>query len=85
MIPEAPNFNGTSMRLAVNVFDTEKAGKELDLTDLDPDKIEMDLKWWPFKEAFSNMFKNVMGVNSYPLYYVIRLDQPAGWVPLNAF
>ena len=30
------------------------------------------------------MAKNVMGVYNYPLYYVIRPDQPAVWVPLNA-
>ena len=60
-------------------------GKELDLTDLDPGKIEMDLKLWPFKEAFLNMAKNVMGVNNDPLYYVISPDQPAGWVPPNDF
>ena len=42
-------------------LDAEKAGKELDLTDLDPGKIEIDLKCWMFKEALLNMAKNVMG------------------------
>ena len=45
----------------------------------------MDLKWWPFKEAFLNMARNVMGVDNDPLYYVVRPDQMAGWVPPNAF
>ena len=58
----AADFNATSMMLAVNEFDAEKAVKELDLTDLDPDKIDMDLKWWMFKEAFLNVVKNLMGV-----------------------
>ena len=66
------------MRLAVNEFDAEKSVKELDLTDLDPGKIEMDLTLWPFKEAFLNMAKNVMGVDIDPLYYVIRTDNRAG-------
>ena len=35
----AADFNVSAMRLAVNEFDAEKAGKELDLTDLDPGKI----------------------------------------------
>ena len=85
MIPAAANFDTTAMRLAVNKFEAEKAGKELDITDLDPGKIEMDLKLLPFKEAFLNMAKNVMGVNKDPLYYVIRSYQPAYWVPPNAF
>ena len=85
MIPAAANFNATAMRLAVNEFDAEKAGKEMDLMDLDPGKIEMDLKWWPFKEALLNMAKNEVEVDNDPLYYVIRPDQPAGWVPPNAF
>ena len=66
-------------------FDAGKASKEMDLTELDPGKIDMDLKWWPFKEAFLNMAKNVMGVDKDPLYYVISPDHPAGWVPPNAF
>ena len=45
----------------------------------------MDLKWWPFKEALLNMTKNIMRVDKDPLYYVIRPDQPADWVPPNAF
>ena len=85
MIPVAANFDATTMSLAMNEFDAEKVGKELDLTDLDPGKIEMDLKLWPFKEEFLNMAKNVMGVNNKPLYYVISPDQPAGWVPPNSF
>ena len=32
-----------------------------------------------------NMAKNVMGVDNDPLYYSIMPDQPAGWVPPNAF
>ena len=39
MIPSEANFEATAMRLVVNEFDTEKADKELDLTDLDPSKI----------------------------------------------
>ena len=46
----------------MNEFDTEKAGKELDLTNLDPGKIEMDLKWWLIKEELLNMAKNVIVV-----------------------
>ena len=65
-------------------IDAEKVGKELDLKDLDPGNIEMDLKWWPFKEEFLNMAKNVMAVDHNPLYYVISPDQPVGWVPQNA-
>ena len=38
------DFDATAMRLAVNKFDHEKVGKELDLMDLDPGKIETDLK-----------------------------------------
>ena len=49
MIPVEANFDATVMRLAVNEFDAEKAGKELDLTDLDTGKIYMDLKWCPFR------------------------------------
>ena len=44
VIPVAADFDATAMRLVVNEFDAEKAGKELDLTDLDPGKIDMDLK-----------------------------------------
>ena len=44
MILEAADFKATATGLVVNEFDAEKAGKELDLTDLDPGKIEMDLK-----------------------------------------
>ena len=62
MIPAAANFDTTAMRLAVNKFEAEKAGKELDITDLDPGKIDMDLKWWPFEEAVLNMAKNVWGL-----------------------
>ena len=47
-------------------FEAEKAGKELDLTDLDPGKIYMDLNWWPFKEVFLNMAKNLMGLITTP-------------------
>ena len=39
MIPAAADFDATAMRLAVKKFDAEKAGKELDLTDLDPGNI----------------------------------------------
>ena len=85
MIPAAADFDATAMRLAVNRFDAEKEGKELDLTDLDPGKIEMELKWCLFKEALLNMSKNVMGVDNDPLYYVIRPNQTTGWVPLNTF
>ena len=52
---------------------------------MDPSKIEMELKWRPFKYAFLKMAKNLMGVDNDPLYYVIIPDQPAGWVPPNAF
>ena len=52
---------------------------------MDPGKTEINLKWWPFKEAFLNMAKNVVGVDNDHLYCVIRLDHPAGWVPPNAF
>ena len=78
-------FDVANMRLEVKQIDAEKFGKELDLTDLYSGKIEMDLKWWPFKETFLNMAQNVMGVDNNPLYYVIRPDEPAGWVPPNAF
>ena len=69
MIPSAADFDAYAMRLAVNKFDAKKGGKELDLTDLGPGKIEMDLKWWPFKEAFLNMANNLTGVDNDPLYY----------------
>ena len=69
MIPSSAVFDATAMRLAVNKFDAKKGGKELDLTDLDQGKIEMDLKWWPFKEAFLNMANNLTGVDNDPLYY----------------
>ena len=72
------------MRLDVNEFDAVKSGKELDLMDLDSSNIVVDLKWWPFKEEFLNMAKTVMGVDNEPPYYVIRTDQPVGWVPQNA-
>ena len=85
MILAAANFDTIVMRLAVKKFDAEKMGKELDLTELGSGKIDMDLKWWPFKEELLNMANNVMGVNNNPLYYVIRPDQPAGWVPPNTF
>ena len=39
MIPSEANFDATAMRLVVNEFDAEKAGKGLDLMDLDPGKI----------------------------------------------
>ena len=67
MIPAKADFNATAMRLTVYEFDTEKVGKELDLMELDPGKIEMDLKWWPFKEELLNMAKFVMGVNNNPI------------------
>ena len=85
MIPAEADFDSTAMRLAVNEFDAKKSGKDLDITDLDPGKIEMELTCWPFKEAFLNMAKNVMGVDNDPLYYVIRTDQPSDWVPPNHF
>ena len=85
LIPESADFDVTAMRLAVDEFDAEKAGKELDIMDLDPGKIEMDLKCWPFKETFLNMANNVMEVNNNPLYGVIRPDHTAGWVPPNDF
>ena len=85
IIPAAADFDATAMRLAVNKFNDEKYGKELDLTDLDPGKIELDLKWWPFKEAFLNMANHVMGVDNNRIYDVIRPDQPSVWVPPNAF
>ena len=66
MILSAEDFNVTDTSLAVNEFDAKKAGKELDLTDLDPGKIEMELKWCPFKEKFLNMDKNVMVVDKPP-------------------
>ena len=44
MIPMVADFDATAMRLAVNKCDHEKVGKELDLMDLDPGKIETDLK-----------------------------------------
>ena len=49
---------------------------ELYITELDPGKIETDLTWWPFKESFLNMSKNVMGFDNDPLYYVIGPDHP---------
>ena len=72
MIPAAADFNATTMRLVVNEFEAEISGKELDLMELDPGKIDMDLKLCMFKEALLNMAKNVMGVDNDPLYYVIR-------------
>ena len=53
--------------------------------ELDPGKTDMDLKWWPFKEAFLNMANHVMGVDNNRIYDVIRPDQPSVWVPPNAF
>ena len=47
--------------------------------------MDMDLKLCPFKEALLNMAKNLMAVDNNPLYYVISMDQPGGWVPPNAF
>ena len=85
LILTAADFDITAMRLAVGEFDAEKAGKELDITDLDPGNIEMDLKLWPCKESFLNMVKNVMRADNDPLYYVIRPDHLAGWFPPNAF
>ena len=69
----------------MNEYDTEKAGKEMDITDLYTGKIDMDLKGWPFKEAFLNMANHVMGVDNNRIYDVIRPDQPSVWVPPNAF
>ena len=85
LIPAADDFDATTMRLAVKKIDAEKAGKKLDLTDLYPDKIEMDLKWWPLKKEFLKMANNVIGVDKNPIYYVISTDQPAVWVPPNVF
>ena len=39
VIPVADDFNATTMRLVVKKIDAEKAGKELDLMDLDTGKI----------------------------------------------
>jgi len=61
-------------------YKAAKAGRDIDLTDLDPGKVEMDLKWWNFKESFINMTKNVKGVNDDPIYYVIHPSRIAGWV-----
>ena len=69
MIPNASDFDATFIKLEVNEFDDKKSGKELYLTYLDPGKIDMDLKWWPFKDEFLNMAKDLMGVDKYPLYY----------------
>ena len=85
IIPAEADFDATATRLAVNEFDAEKAGKELDTMYFNPGKIDMNLQWWQFKDAFLNMAKNLMGVDNNPLSYVIRPDQLAGWVPLNAF
>ena len=85
VIPAAADLDSSTMRLVVNEFDAKKEGKELDITYLDPGKIDMDLKCCPFKEAFLNKANNIMGVDNDPLYYVISPDQPSGWVPPNAF
>ena len=85
LIPAAANLDVTVMRLAANEFDAEKAGKELDLTELDPGKIKMELKRWTFRGEFLNMAKNVMGVYNDPLYDVINPDRPSRWVPPNDF
>ena len=85
VIPAAANFDATAMRLAVKKIDAEKSGKEIYLTDLDPGKIDMEIKWWPFKESLLNMSKNIMGVDNDPLYYIIRPDHPAGLVSPNSF
>ena len=55
-------------------FYAEKLGKELDLMDLDPGEIDMDLKRWPYIQVFLNMSNNVMGVDKDTLYYVISPD-----------
>ena len=67
LIPAVANLEVTTMRLEMKKFDAEKAEKELDITELDPDKIEMDLNWFPFKGAFLNMAKDLMGVDNDPL------------------
>ena len=85
VIPAAANFDKIVMRLAVNKFDAEKAIKELDLTDLDPNKIDMELKRWLLKDEFLNMAKNLMGFDNDPLYSVISPDHLSDWVPPNAF
>ena len=85
LIPAAADFDVAAMGLTVNKFDAEEAGKELDLINFDPGNIEIDLKWRPLKDALLNLSTNVMGVDNDPLYYVIRPDHPAGWVPTNYF
>ena len=50
MVLTPADFDATAMRLAVNKFEAKKAGKEMDLTDLDPGKIEKDLKCWRIEE-----------------------------------
>ena len=85
LIPAAADFDVAAMGLTVNKFDAEEAGKELDIINFDPGNIEIDLKWRPLKDALLNLSTNVMGVDNDPLYYVIRPDHPAGWVPPNAF
>ena len=67
MIPAVADFDVAAMQLEVNEFDAKKAGKELDLTDLDPGKIDMNLKWWLFKWAFLTMDKNATGVDNNPI------------------
>ena len=45
MIRAAANFDAATMRFAVKEFDAEKSGKEPYLIELDPGKIDMELKW----------------------------------------
>ena len=44
MILAAVGFYSVKIRLGVNKFDAVKEDKEFDFSDLDPGKIEMDLK-----------------------------------------
>lgn len=83
IIPDANDFNAQAVIDAVEAYTADKASKDMPSTDIDPGKIETDLKWWDWKDGFINMSKLTMGVDNEPLFYVIREDHDPGWVAPN--
>lgn len=81
--PNATDFTNQAVIEAVQAYAADKASKDMQPTDIDPGKIEIDLKWWDWKDSFYNMTKLTNGVDGDPLYYVIRPDREPGWVPPN--
>lgn len=81
--PNPDDFDAATLSRAIDAYAADEAGKDITETDIDPGKIETDLKWWNWKDEFINMSKQIKGVDGEPLYYVIRPDHDDAWEAPN--